>query len=86
MNKTGRIKGVKQIKQVYYIPDIGKRLLEVLYEKGITITDMSRGTGIARTTIYEFLYNGRDTTCMRLAKMCRYCGVSTDYILGLKEN
>lgn len=77
-------RGHKKNKQIYYTPDCGGRLLEIINQKNISITNMSKCTGISRSTIYAFLYNGTDTTSARLAKICRYCGVSADYILGLK--
>ena len=78
-------RGHSKNKKIYYTPDCGSRMLDVINKKNLNITNMSKCTGISRTTIYAFLYNGTDTTSARLAKMCRYCGVSADYILGLKE-
>ena len=71
-------RGHSKDKKRYYTPDCGSRMLDVINRKNLNITAMSRCTGIARTTIYDFLYNGTDTTSARLAKMCRYCGVSAD--------
>lgn len=45
---------------------------------------MSRVTGVSRTAIYNFLYDGMDISSMRLAKICGYLGLSMDYVMGLK--
>ena len=76
------------MRDVHYIPDCGKRMRDVLNEKNISITEMSRATGMSRTTIYQFVLEGRNTNVRCLAKMCAYAGVSADYIMGLtvKEN
>ena len=74
-----------KVKNYYYIPDCGERMRDVLNTKNINLTDMERATGISRSTIYSFVYKGTDISTSRLAKMCAYCGVSTDYILGLKK-
>lgn len=72
-------------KNYVYIPDCGKRMQDVLNDKHINLTDVERVTGISRSTIYSFVYKGTDISASRLTKICAYCGVSTDYILGLKE-
>lgn len=85
MNKYGRIKGVPNVKKCYYMVDAGKRMQDVLNTKDVNLTELSRKTGISRNTVWNFVYNGIDISSARLAKICAYCGVSTDYILGLKE-
>lgn len=69
-----------------YIPESGKRMQDVINEKNINLTQMSKVTGISRSTIYSFVYNGTDISSLKLAKLCDYCNVSTDYILGLSIN
>lgn len=85
MNKYGRIKGVPNGRKVYYLVSSGKRFLDVINAKNINLTDLSRATKISRATVWNFIYNGMDISSARLAKICAYCGVSTDYILGLRE-
>lgn len=72
-------------KRMFSIPNCGKRLLDVINEKDIKLKSLTETTGIAGATIYEFIYHGRDMSSMRLAKVCAYCGVSMDYVMGLKE-
>lgn len=51
----------------------------------IPLQTISDKTGISRSTIYAFLYNGTDLSSMRLAKICSLLGLSMDYVMGLKE-
>lgn len=67
-----------------YIMGSGDRLMDTILKKDISITDISKATGIARGTIYSFVYNNVDISSARLAKICAYVGVSTDYILGIR--
>ena len=69
--------------RVYNICSSGKRMMEVIYEKDISIHKLSEATGIEASCIYKFLQDGRDISSMRLAKLCAYLGVSMDYIMGL---
>lgn len=71
-------------KQPMYIIGSGERLMDIILEKDITLTELSRSTGISRSTIYSFVYDNIDISSARLAKLCAVVGVSTDYILGLK--
>lgn len=70
-------------KEPMYIMGSGDRLMDIILKKNISLTDISRGTGISRSTIYSFVYDNIDISSARLAKICAYVGVSTDYILGL---
>ena len=72
-------------KRVYNICSSGKRMMEVIYEKDISIRKLAEATGIEPSCIYKFLQDGRDISSMRLAKLCAYLGVSMDYIMGLSE-
>ena len=67
-----------------YIMGSGDRLMDVILKKDISITAISNATGIARGTIYAFVYENVDISSARLAKICAYVGVSTDYILGIR--
>lgn len=72
-------------RRVYNICSSGKRMMEVIFEKNISIHKLSEATGIEESCIYKFLQDGRDISSMRLAKLCSYLGVSMDYIMGLSE-
>lgn len=62
----------------------GQRMMQHILSKNINICDLADKTGISRSTICEFIYNGRDITSARLMKLCAITRISADYILGLK--
>ena len=66
-----------------YIMGSGDRVMEEILKKNISITEIANATGISRSTIYYFIYDNIDISSARLAKICAYIGVSTDYVLGL---
>lgn len=72
-------------RRTYNICSSGKRMMEVIYERGVSIHILSEATGIEESTIYKFLQDGRDISSMRLAKLCAYLRVSMDYVMGLTE-
>ena len=73
-------------RRVYNICSSGSRMMEVIFEKDISIHKLAEDTGIEASTIYKFLQDGRDISSMRLAKLCAYLEVSMDYIMGLSED
>lgn len=76
-------KGIHEKK--YYIPQSGKRLWDYILKHDLHVMNIARGTGISDKTVRDFMYYGHDISSARLAKICDYCGVSMDYIMGLKE-
>lgn len=78
LEKTG-------IKKQYSMYDAGQRLMRKIIDNNLTITDIAKRCGVSRSTIYSFVYDGIDISSCRLAKLCRCVGVSTDYILGIKQ-
>ena len=48
--------------------------MERIWELDIPLQTISDKTGISRSTIYAFLYNGTDLSSMRLAKICSLLG------------
>jgi len=72
-------------KRMFTIPNCGKRLLDVINSKDISLQALSDSTGVSRSSVHAFIYCGRDLSSMRLARVCGYCGVTMDYIMGLKE-
>lgn len=75
----------KVSKKAYCIMSAGERVMERIWELDIPLQTISDKTGINRSTIYAFLYNGTDISSMRLAKICSLLGLSMDYVMGLKE-
>ena len=75
----------KVSKKAYCIMSAGERVMERIWELDIPLQTISNKTGISRSTIYAFLYNGTDISSMRLAKICSLLGLSMDYVMGLKQ-
>ena len=63
----------------------GRRFLEKSIEKNIALDELSRRTGISRSTLWNFIYYKGDISSMRLAKLCSVVGCSMDYVMGLKK-
>lgn len=63
----------------------GKRVLMAMIERHLTLAELGRRTGLPWNTIWEYIYNGRDISSNRLAKICQVCGCSMDYVMGLKR-
>ena len=63
----------------------GERVMERIWELDMPLQTLSDRTGVSRSTLYAFLYNGTDLSSMRLAKVCGVLGLSMDYVMGLKE-
>lgn len=55
--------------------------MERIWELDIPLQTISDKTGMSRSTIYAFLYNGTDLSSMRLAKICSLLGLSMDYVM-----
>ena len=79
------VENKKVSKKAYCIMSAGERVMERIWELDIPLQTISDKTGISRSTIYAFLYNGTDISSMRLAKICSILGLSMDYVMGLKQ-
>ena len=75
----------KVSKKAYCIMSAGERVMERIWELDMPLQTLSDRTGVSRSTLYAFLYNGTDLSSMRLAKVCGVLGLSMDYVMGLKE-
>lgn len=62
-----------------------ERLGQVLRNKEVSVYELSRQTGIRTSTYSDFLNNGNEIGCVKLAKACKYLNVSMDYIMGITE-
>lgn len=74
----------KVSKKAYCIMSAGERVMERIWELDMPLQTLSDRTGVSRSTLYAFLYNGTDLSSMRLAKVCGVLGLSMDYVMGLK--
>ena len=74
-----------QNRKVHCTLSAGERVMERIFELDMPLQTLSDRTGVSRSTLYAFLYNGTDLSSMRLAKVCGVLGLSMDYVMGLKE-
>jgi transcriptional regulator with XRE-family HTH domain len=63
--------------------DFAARLDEIMKKRGLTQVALSKLTGIAQTTISQYLSRKRNPTVDVLLRFSRGLGVSADYLLGV---
>ena len=56
--------------------------LRLLNEKGLTVADVSRATGISQSTMSNWKIRNNILSPKYLKKVADFFGVSTDYLLG----
>lgn len=62
-----------------------ERLKELRNEKGISQSELSRQTGIPRTTITFWENDLRVPSAEAVVIIAKYFGVTSDYLLGLED-
>lgn len=72
---------------VHQYPPTGfsERLYDTWLKSGLEITELSRKSGVSRTSVYCYIYNGIAPNISALAKLCKVLNVSADYLLFGKE-
>ena len=65
-----------QNRKIHCILSAGERVMERIWELDMPLQTLSDRTGVSRSTLYSFLYNGTDLSSMRLAKVCGVLGCS----------
>ena len=64
----------------------GSRLRELRRQKNLSQTELGRLIGVTSTQVGD-MERGNSTTSMpRLYELCRYFGVSSDYLMGLTDD
>lgn len=71
-----RVEHEKARRKTYSIMSAGERVMERIWELDIPLQTISDKTGISRSTIYAFLYNGTDLSSMRSVRRCTKRGRS----------
>lgn len=66
--------------------DKGRRFLQAVMQKNMTLKRVYELSGVDKGTIYAFMYENTDISSMRLAKICGVVGVSMDYVMGLRRS
>jgi transcriptional regulator with XRE-family HTH domain len=66
---------------------IGYRLRKVRWNMNISIKDLARRCGLDRKTIQNIELNHHDDCYVStIYKICRYTGISADYLLGFTKD
>ncbi|MBS6444775.1 MAG: helix-turn-helix transcriptional regulator [Ruminococcus sp.] len=66
--------------------NIGLRLRKARWSKGITISEISQRSGLNKNSIIGLELKGVNSRIDTLWKICKYTGISADYLLGFSEN
>ena len=62
-----------------------ERLKDLMFEKGLNISSFSKESGIAASTISDWLNKKSRPIIDSLPKIAIFFGVTTDYLLGLEN-
>lgn len=65
--------------------NFGERLKELRLEKGLTQKQLANEIGNAQSAIVYWETNKQEPTISALKKLCKYFGVSADYLIGLED-
>lgn len=60
---------------------LNTRLYDAWLKSGLEITELSKKSGVARSSVYGYLYNGQCPNITSIAKIARVLGVSLDYLV-----
>jgi len=60
-------------------------LASLMEERGITLTQLAKGTGIAKSSLHGFI-NGAEPSLSKVKALAEYFGVSMDFITSGKES
>lgn len=67
-------------------PHIELKLLDLLEQKKMTVTELSDKSGVTRQNIYLLLRDPRGMQFHTLARLCKALGVDPSTLLELQEN
>lgn len=65
--------------------NFGERLKELRLEKGLTQKQLANEIGNVQSAIAYWENNKQEPTISALKKLCKYFGVSADYLIGLED-
>ena len=68
------------------IDGLGERMRIALKAKKTSITDCAKATGIAKTTVANYVNSGCDPTATKLFRLAQHLGVSADWLMGLSND
>ena len=65
--------------------EIAEKIKSLREDKDLTQQDIADILDTTRQQVYKYENSLQEMTVSRLAKLCRFYGVSADYILGLPK-
>ena len=65
-----------------YVNGFSERLDKAVYDKDVSYEEVVRKTGISRSCMYGYIYEGKMPSCMNLVRLADFLEVTTDYLLG----
>ena len=68
------------------MPVISQRLKQLRREKNITQTELAMAVGVKRSCISNWESGTRKPPSVKVSQLCRYFGVSADYLCGRVES
>ena len=63
----------------------GQRLKELRLERGLSQTDLAKQLNISQRTVSHYENEEHDLSTEMVITICKFFGVSSDYLLGLKD-
>lgn len=65
---------------------IGQKIKLLRQENGLSMRDLEKEIGIDRNMICLIENEKRNLTLENIIKICKFFGISSDWLLGLKDN
>lgn len=65
---------------------IGEKIRELRRKNNLTVRDLEKELNIDRFMIYRIETNTRNLTQENIIKICKFFEISSDWLLGLKDN
>lgn len=72
-------------KTSYQVKGLNKRLEDAIFASGMELKEISRKSGISRSCIWAYRFDGKQPSCYSLARLAVALNVSTDWLLGLEK-
>lgn len=63
----------------------GERIKELRLERGLTQTELAKELGVTQKNISKYELELLDLNTQTICKLCKFFGVSADYLLGLSD-
>ena len=68
-----------------YMPFFSQRIYELRKQRGLSQKELGEAVGLSHKAISTIVSGSRSTTIEKLVLLADFFGVSTDYLLGRRE-